>query len=291
MVVASMNIERRPDLTQQEFINGYLRSNVPLIVTAATKDWNMSWDLEHWAERFGEEPVQIYDDLFTLMDVDSLSSYLDRFTGEDAEQTLNGPQPYVRWYSKMKDVDFVWADSVFERISRHWHRPRFLPESNYLLPYSPERPLDPTKDLFPGRGLFISGKGARTRLHCDPWASDAVLCQLFGSKKIVMFSPGSVSEKQGHEVTSGGSDSSVEADKDRMQRSPDFEDILKPNEILYIPHGWYHAVESLTDSVSLTWNFVHQTTGVHYLRYLMSPESGNSRDVLGFFLNPIPGIH
>ena len=47
----------------------------------------------------------------------------------------------------------------------------------------------PVEELFPAKAIFISGRGARTRLHRDPWASDAVLCQLYGSKQIVMFSP------------------------------------------------------------------------------------------------------
>jgi ribosomal protein L16 Arg81 hydroxylase len=43
---------------------------------------------------------------------------------------------------------------------------------------------------------------------------------------------------------------------------------LAPGDCLYIPAGWPHAATTRTDSVSLTWNFVHGTHRVAFQRYL-----------------------
>ena len=43
---------------------------------------------------------------------------------------------------------------------------------------------DPARGAFPARGLYLSLAGARTRLHFDPWGSDAVLCQFHGEKRV-----------------------------------------------------------------------------------------------------------
>jgi ribosomal protein L16 Arg81 hydroxylase len=290
-LMSSLSIERCAELKQKEFVNDYLLQNKPVIVTEATSNWTLGWNLQDWASRFGEEPVQIYDDLFNLMDVDTLSSFIEKYTGNDRVYDSTIPQPYIRWYTKMKDVDFVWADEVFNKIAGLWSRPEFFPDADYLLPFSSNGSLDPTKDLFPGKGLFISGKGACTRLHCDPWVSDALLCQLYGTKKVQLFSP-SASASQKLELIA--QDRPVQSNPQSETGAgilPTFEDTLNPKEILLIPHGWYHSVYSLTDSVSLTWNFVHRTTGKAYLDYLMSPESEKSHDVLKFFLNPRSGIN
>jgi hypothetical protein len=288
MMITSALIERRPTLTQKEFIDEYLLPNKPVIVTEATADWTLWWNLQEWNSHFGHEPVQIYNNLFDLIDVDTLSSFIDKHTGDNREDNSLDAKPYVRWYTTMKDVDFVWADETFREIASFWHRPEFLPEDGYLLPFSGNSSLDPTLDLFPGKGLFISGKGACTSLHCDPWASDALLCQLHGTKIVELFSPCKAAALRLDLVVADGS--AQQSVEQNAAYEPSNRDTLNPKEILFIPHGWYHSVFSETDSVSLTWNFVHQTTGRSYLGYLMSSESEKARDVLKFFLNPRSGI-
>ena len=285
-VRTAVPIERRSTLTQDDFVENYLAANKPLIVTEATTEWQLWWNLEEWNTRFGQEPVQIYNDGFDLMDVDTLSSFIETNTGKAGERESTDVKPYVRWYTTMKEVDFVWADETFKEFAPFWQKPAFLPDRNFLLPFSADRALDPTSDLFPGKGLFISGKGACTSLHRDPWASDAILCQLYGDKTVKLYAPGEPplpGPEQGGSLN--GKDAGNEA-----AGTPTHQDTLRTKEILFIPNGWYHSVHSDTDSVSLTWNFVHQTTGKTYFRYLLSPEAQKARDVLTFFLDPHSGI-
>jgi len=195
--------------------------------------------------------------------------------------------PYVRWYTKFKPIEFVWADDAFISLAPHWSLPYFLPNSQYLLPYCPpDRTLTPVWHQFPAKGLFISGAGARTRLHKDPWASDAVLCQMYGEKRVVMYSP----DKE-HALKSGGKVVDIEKPDPRVftnfkNVTPDIEDVLRPGEILFIPAGWLHHVNSLTNSISITWNFVSIHRWTSFLSYLLSPLDEQDRAVLRYFANP-----
>jgi hypothetical protein len=53
---------------------------------------------------------------------------------------------------------------------------------------------------------------------------------------------------------------------------------------VFIPSGWYHSAVALTDSVSITWNFVHRTHEARFARYLNSSASEDDPTV-SYFLS------
>ncbi|CAN5313116.1 hypothetical protein BH11MYX1_BH11MYX1_23510 [soil metagenome] len=276
-------IPRRHDLDEASFIAEHLVANRPVIATGALNGWDLAWSPARWVDSFGAELVQVYNDLFDLIDVVSLASFVSRFMGEGTEQRHMRDRPYVRWYAQMKDVDFVWADHIFERIASRWSMPPCLPKHGYVLPDARGRALDPARDPFPAKGLFISGPGARTRLHRDPWASDAILCQTFGTKRVTMFAP----ELAPQLVRDGVVVDIEHPDPERFPAfsvAPTFEDELVAGELLYIPAGWYHHVVTVSDSVSVTWNFVHVATWQRMFRYLVdAPVAPDDLEVLRYF--------
>lgn len=281
-----MILHRRGNLAGIEFLNDFLGTNKPVIVTDAMKSWPLStvWTGEYLARLFGDHWVQIYDDLFNLQDICSLEDYLRRYWW-----TSSDPQamsvPYVRWYTRFKAIDFYWADSAFEALASYWERPYFLPDSDYLLPpCTPPKVTSPANSPFPAKGLFMSGRGARTRLHKDPWQSDAILCQMHGRKRVVMFRPEREPElvRSGEVIDIDNRHTGPAAVDPTLQ--PDFEDVLETGEVLFIPAGWYHHVDSLSNSISLTWNFVHAVHTERFRHYLRSAKTRAEMDVLSFFL-------
>ena len=50
-----------------------------------------------------------------------------------------------------------------------------------------------------------------------------------------------------------------------------------------MPRGWFHAVRSVTDSISLTWNFVHRTGVPAFLARLNTPRFKIDADIIDFF--------
>jgi hypothetical protein len=74
--------------------------------------------------------------------------------------------PCARGYTKFRDTDFVWADDVFAAPANALATPYFLPDTGYALPLtSAPRPLDPVRDRYPARGLFISAASTAATEH------------------------------------------------------------------------------------------------------------------------------
>lgn len=275
------------------FLSQYLAKNQPVIITDAMGEWRAlkQWTCEFFAERFGNEEVQVYGDLFRLVGISTLSEYLTGYFGR-SELSGHGTRlvPYVRWYSHLVADDRVpWADGAFQRLQSDWTRPYFFPAQSFVLPYcGPSHSIDPSRDWFPARGLFISGAGARTRLHVDPWCSDALLCQICGEKDFVMYHP-----SQAPYLANGGHTVDVEAAD--AQKFPDFpsaraavRDTLRPGEILLVPAGWFHHFKTTTDSISLTWNFVHSCRMHDFLSYVTAdpPETELKQLAYAYFESP-----
>lgn len=267
--VVTSDVQRVTDLSERDFIRS-LRSNVPLVCADATKDWPAldNWHPRALRRRFGSHEVQVYDEAFLLTDVCTLARYLDRYF----DAALPPPEvPYVRWYSRLKSADFVWACAAFREMQEAWRRPYFFPRHSYILPFCAQPDaLCPTRDLFPARGLFISGKGARTTWHIDPWGTDALLVQVYGEK---LWRMRHSSVRPSRDVASEGA----------QQEATELQFRLRPGEAVLVPAGWQHDVVSVTDSVSLTWNFVHSATANTLLSFLANGPTEEDLQVLRFF--------
>jgi len=282
-----MLIKRLQKLNQQDFLENYIIPNQPVIVTDAMDGWaaRTKWTPQYFSRELGDLEVQVYDDLFDLVNITTLSEYLEENFGRDEN---NPCSEYVRWYSRLKHLDFIWADEAFDRLKGDWGHPYFLPTSGYTVPYHPApQALSATDCLFPYRGLFISGRGARTRLHRDPWTSSATLCQFYGSKQFVLYTP----DQAAYLMDEEGFFDPVTPDDTRFPNSaqarPSYEDTLRPGEILYIPGGWLHDVTCLTDSISVTWNFVHEVRREPLSHYLADHPLDRELEVLRFFLSEL----
>jgi hypothetical protein len=100
--------------------------------------------------------------------------------------------------------------------------------------------------------LFIGGAGARSPLHFD--FSHTLLAQVVGRKRFRFFSPDQTPRldplpRELFQTFSGlGLEPSGEAGRER----PKLDFVLQPGEILFLPHGWWHAVDSLEPTVSIT---------------------------------------
>lgn len=290
-----MKLDRVSNLTIEEFVSDYMIADKPIVITDGMESWRAKtlWTPEFLAERYGDVKVQVYNDLFMLVGIRPLKVYFEHFFNKDETSGEDKHRPgYVRWYTRLKDEDRVpWADDVFAELAADWSMPYFLPRSGYLLPYcSSTGDIDPNSSPFPARGLFISGRGARTALHKDPWGSDAVLCQMYGRKRFYYFEP----DQEPYLTNEEGV--AVDLDAPDLEKFPDFEkakpafvDELEPGEMVYVPHGWYHQFDTLTDSISLTWNFVHMSTWRSFYKYLASNPSQEELDTISYFVHDIPG--
>jgi len=290
---APIPLERVAGITRDAFVRDYLGANRPVIVTDAMHDWKAlgAWSPTALRDRFGDMEVQIYDDLFFMVSKRPLRDYLDRYIlGSTQQPRPGGRVPYVRWYSKQDArEEFPWSDDVLARLAPEWSTPYFMPTRDLVLPFAADgAEITPVHHRFPARGVFISAQGARTRLHTDPWASDAVLCQVFGDKRFLLFRPQDVPalKPEGQLI-----DIAFDPAADRFAQAPVepyADDLLAPGEMILIPANWGHAFYTTSASISITWNFVHRVNADRLDAYVAAGVPAGEARSCSFFAAPAP---
>ncbi|MBU1209940.1 MAG: cupin-like domain-containing protein [Alphaproteobacteria bacterium] len=274
--------------SRDKFINEFVATNAPVIVRGLDYSADQ-WQPDALRSRIGDLTALVYGTLFDLEDVQTLEDYLDNWFGLDGD--MEEDVPYVRWYNQLKDVEFSWGDEAFGRVAPLWRIPSCLPTDNFVVPVSRANAgADPVRDAFPYRGLLVAARGARTRMHRDPFCSDAVVCQFYGKKEVALYHPKRAQElTKESDGTSFGGFVDVRAEAlDRISVEPDFYGTVGPGEMVYIPHGWLHDVIAVEDSVSITWNFVHAKAASKFAEYLATGFDGDPEfEVLQYFHRPL----
>ncbi len=257
--------------TRAQFISEHLSQSRPLVVRSGLNSWRDTppWTFATLVEQVGGQRVPLYDSLFNLVGVSTFRNYVDRYFSASTSQTQ---PPYLRWFARQSNEHLPWSDDAFETLIGSWHMPEWLPVDGYTFPAHQE-PVDVTRQAFPAKGLFVCGRGGMTAWHVDPWHSDAYLCQATGHKRIVLYPPGTPSPTDGKALHT------VLADPDALPAGwpiePLVDVVLAPGDCIYIPQDHPHAAVALSPSLSITWNFVHQSndTGFQNLR-----DSGETLD-------------
>lgn len=257
------SVVRREGLSRWRFVRDYLWPNRPVIVTGALNDWVglTKWNIAFFKSKLGHERVRPGGDAFKPTRTMPFAEFLEVLATYD-ELPAGAPQfleelPYVRGGS--------WSDTqkttLHTLIAKDWSRPNFLPSSLYLWP------LDllssrPNLHRYPAFGVYISPRGAVTKLHVDPRGSSAVLCQISGTKQGFLFPPSKTNPWRREKIKSASARRARKIDV-LHGRSPDYHGLtavrfdLQPCDVLYIPMGWVHEVFTTSTSISLTYNFIH----------------------------------
>ncbi len=180
--------------TAEEFSARYVATNQPVVVRGL--DYDVSrWTPASTREDVGDLTALVYGALFDLEDVQTLDDYLDDWFDLSDGGTGDTDVPYVRWYNQLRDVEFAWGDEAFARLADRWRPPSCLISDDYLVPAMARGAgINPVTDPFPYRGVLFAATGARTRLHRDPFCTDAVVCQFHGVKEASLYRPDRAAE-------------------------------------------------------------------------------------------------
>ncbi|MGG8495346.1 cupin-like domain-containing protein [Tenacibaculum sp. TC6] len=284
-----MEVTRVKNISEEIFIEKYIKGNQPVIVTDGMEKWDLErFTPENLKKEFGDEKVQVYNDLFDLQTIQSLEQYIDaNFSRSESE----GPaKQYIRWYTKLKEVEFYWSDSVFESLKKSWNQPYFIPSTSLVIPSNKEAVERNINEYsYPYKGLFISGRGSRTRLHKDPFMSNAVLCQFYGKKEIYLYSPNKEKDVMVNNEFVDVKNPDHAKFPNFKNLTPDYKDVLSPGEIIFFPSGWFHDVTCMSDSVSITWNFVHEVQLDRVCKHIEKNPEDDQLEIMRFFLrNEVP---
>lgn len=255
------NIERVEGLSRGDFFDKYFESE-PVILAGIISDWPA---VKKWSPEFFEEQHGDTDIWLDYYDPDSERSSLDHHLDWNIKQVKF--REYIQALKSNKDNYSLREDKeLFANI------PELTEDLNNLQPF-----LDPECfDEDDYKGLWFARKGHVTALHID--IGEGHLFQIYGEKRFTFFSPEQTpylyeedraridKDERSKEVD----DDELEIWKEYMRWSlvnplhPDYEKFpelkkaeyrvaeVKAGDVIYVPSGWWHMVESLGITISVT---------------------------------------
>jgi histone arginine demethylase JMJD6 len=255
-------IERRENLSYEQFAKEYLYANKPVIVTDAMKGWTA---LQRWTPEFFKK--EFSDMKFSLSDKEKGQAYkaagstaveyrMSDFIDRVLTSTEENPAPYFR--NQILYKMFPSLKNDIEPLPEYF-LPNWLPD-RYMVKYVGEV-LNRGSEL----ELYIGGKGgAFPVLHYDGAGAHAFLMQVYGQKQFIIYPPSQEQylypspEKENLSLINS-------IDNPDLEKFPLFAKaeptvfILQPGEMLFIPSHWWHTTKMLTPSISISANVVNQS--------------------------------
>jgi LPS sulfotransferase NodH len=236
-------IEKRSNLSHDEFRDRYYAANRPVIITHLMGCWRAmtAWTPDYLKSTVGDQMVEI------------MSGRED-----DPRYELN-PQKHRTMLRFADFIDMVYSGNVtndYYMVANNtfFQRPGVQPLMQDIAIF-PEF-LDPTAA---GRQCFLwfGPAGTVTPLHHDP--CNILISQVIGRKRYRLIP----TAQWQYVYNSVGVFSDVDCENPDLSRHPQFRDatiidfVLEPGEVLFMPVGWWHHVRALDVSMSVSFtNFV-----------------------------------
>jgi hypothetical protein len=247
-------IERRERLSRDEFFEQYYFQNRPVIITGAFDFWpaRTAWRFEYFRERCGECEVEV------------------QFGREsDANYEIN--QPKLKRMMRFADyVDLVERSSATNDFYMTANNSSHNRAALAAL-WSDVPTIDEYLDAgSPDTGFFWMGPaGTKTPFHHD--LTNNFMAQVIGRKHIKLVPLSDTQYMANHLHCFSLVDGSA-IDYERFPAMRDaqlIECTLAPGELLFLPIGWWHYVEGLDPSVTMTFtNFLQRNDFArHYDTY------------------------
>jgi hypothetical protein len=233
-------IERRKDLSFEEFKNHYRKKGIPVVLEGAANDWDCvkKWSLDYFKQLHGKDVIALTN--YKLKD-----AYETTTLGEVIDNIRSGGGKYYRFYpllfrhpEHIKDFDYKWL--LKRRNPFTW---------------------------FEAWHVFIGGKGTVTPFHMENQCN--LFVQVYGEKKWIIY-PNDYTmvlepEPAKHMYRNPGLKSEkgpFDAFHPNFEDYPEYQYInwleteLKPGDVLFNPCFNWHTVENATDSVGVGYRWV-----------------------------------
>ncbi len=232
----SIEIERRSNLTREEFQARYVAKSRPVILVDAIDHWPArgKWNLDYFETQFAQKQVTFDQATWRVGD---FIKQLKQFSGD-------GPAPYLKEVKLDEQFPELWAD-VGDLVLARGNRltSRFLPFSMRI-----------------DRGIiavFIGTKGSGFRqLHWDYSYLHVFISQVCGGKDAILFSPRDTPylypnpEYENKSMIPDPFDVDTRAFPEFSHATPTRVTIGE-GETLFLPAGWWHATRITEPSIAI----------------------------------------
>jgi histone arginine demethylase JMJD6 len=254
-------IERRKNLSYEDFAREYLYALKPVIVTDVLQKWPAMkrWTPEFFGKEFAATRFRINEGEYgqTNFDTDEATEYtMAEFIGLVQKSTDEKPAPYFR--NKILYEIFPSLRDDIEPLPEYLY-PNWLSE-NYLV-----KRVSKVLNRGAAVELFIGGKGAAFPvLHYDGAANHAFLMQIYGRKEYIVYPPEQepflypAPHKVNHSLINS-------LEKPDLKRFPLFANalpttfFLEPGELLFVPSHWWHTAKIVSPSITISVNVLNQS--------------------------------
>jgi hypothetical protein len=242
------SVERRNNLSYDEFIREYASAGKPVIITDAMKDWKASktWNWDFFKSKYGLTKCNVQACHTDTVESTTIADYMDYMSSCDRDKLLYLSQ---------------WPVDLNPELYKDYKVPVYFPNWLERLPRKIRRKYNINPAL-----LYIGPKGTYTPLHFDSWNVSTWMAMISGRKRFVFFSPGQ------KDFLYDGEFDAFNPDLDKFPlyaNAKPVEVILEPGEIIYFPAKWWHQVANLEDSIAISYNLVDEWNSEIVFQYLL----------------------
>jgi hypothetical protein len=283
----AFEIEKRSNLSYDQFEREYSFANKPVVITDALKDWKaLRWTPEFFKREFGDFRFTINPDRNQKADYNSnlgtveytMSAFIDRVLSSTEED----PAPYFR--NRILGEVFPSLRNDIEPLPPYFS-PNWLSESYAL------KKLQQVFNRGAQIELYIGGRGgAFPVLHYDGLASHAFLMQIYGEKKFILYGPDQEQYMYG-EPDNANLSQVRDVEHPDLAKFPLFAKaqpttfILRPGELVFIPSKWWHTTTMLSPSISISVNVVNRSNWPALTEFVSSRRTSVMRMPSRLYLN------
>ncbi len=246
---SARRVERRRKVSPDEFYTHYYAENRPLVLLDFADTWPAQrWTVDSLERSLGDEPVEVMsgreqDERYEL------NTEQHRSTMPFSEYTA-----WVRSAGRSNDIYLVANNHVLDSPAA----------AGLWNDFDAGRP---PLDSATARGnayLWFGPAGTVTPMHHD--VMNVLFVQLGGRKRFTLVAPG-FTPRVYNRI---GVHADIDPDHPDYDAYPEFSGVsttsvlLEPGDSLFLPVGWWHRVESIDISFSLSFTNFTQTNSFHW---------------------------
>lgn len=255
----TIEVDRRENLSKEDFAKYYLNRHLPVIFSNQAKDWpcTSKWNLEFLKDKMANVPISMYESAGLIE--------------KEYDQTHGVQEPIIIEETTGKNL----AESLQAGSNKYLRFSSIMETETYLIDDLDHTWLRKMRHCFMGVGYqtFIGAAKRVTPIHAGSTAFFYVMAD--GEKKWTLFSASSSALLNPTPSGRVYNFTDVDINNPDLKKYPGFDLLtrynchLKKGDILFVPTWTWHEVENLTPSWGLSYRITSIRGFLRYPQYVM----------------------